>query len=627
MASQEKESDQQVAAQSGTSERATSATRTKRRAGHILANGLRFGNYQIVRLIAVGGMSEVYEALHVGLRKRVALKVMQPDLVANPEARRCFVAEGVNAARIRHTHVVDVTDVGVFDDLPYLVMSLLEGEDLAAVYARRGRIPVSELVDLLLPVACAVAIGHSHGVVHRDLKPDNIFLHQEGSRVIPKVLDFGVSRLVGALRTARPSVFGTPYYMAPEQARGEACDTRADQYALGVILYQGLAGRLPRQSVDSADLLHVVAFGTPSLSPPSRHVTLPTELEAAVWRAVSHDPEDRFVSMRDLALALLPFATPKARQYWTEELRNLPNIGPAGRPVPPQPQRPALPPRSSVLSAPVLQIGQADTTEKLATLAAAPTPAMSLQMFASPQRAMAIVKREPTLPSKSLRAAYQQEAAPAAAQAKRPRNAKALGFAAAVLLLAAAGVLQVTSGSGTTSVSPATESVASDRNRTRYVDVDVQVKPSSAALLLDEKQVAIGHYKAHLPQDDTTHELRAAAAGFITRSIWFREEAPEHVIELAPVATSPTVTVAAPSQPAPHELAPKAPAVLHKPAPKTVVAAVVHPRALPKITAVALEQTSTGSAAPQSAHISVIEMQEARIRVVDEEQPRVLTIE
>jgi serine/threonine-protein kinase len=300
--------------------RTTSATRRKAAVSRLLEDGDRFGKYEIVRWIARGGMSEVYEAIHTGLKKPVALKVLRGEMAENAEARERFVAEGSNAALVRHPNVVDVSDVGIIDELPYLVMELLEGESLGAVYARAGRLPVSDVVDLLLPVAAAVGLAHEHGVIHRDLKPDNVFLQYEGRRVIPKVLDFGASRVLHDRRiTMNVSVLGTPHYMSPEQARGEkATDARTDQYALAVMLYEGVTGRLPRESNDPLELLHQVAYGP--FRPPSELGELPEGLEAVIIRAMAREPSQRFATMRDFALALVPFASDVAREYWSVEL-------------------------------------------------------------------------------------------------------------------------------------------------------------------------------------------------------------------------------------------------------------------------------------------------------------------
>jgi serine/threonine-protein kinase len=279
----------------------------------LLPDGALCGRYRVRRLLARGGMSEVYEAVHVDLQKRVALKVLSPELRNTREAHERFAAEAINSAAFQHANAVEVTDFGRVHGLPYLVMNLLVGEDLATRLERRGRMQASELLDVILPVACAVAAGHDRGIIHRDLKPANVFLHHEDGRMVPKLLDFGVSRMLGASRiTVNASVFGTPQYMAPEQARGESSiDPRADQYALGVILYEALTGRLPRDSPHPHVLLYSVAFG--SFPPPSAYCELPPGLERVILRAMERDPRRRFASMRELAAALLPFASADAQ--------------------------------------------------------------------------------------------------------------------------------------------------------------------------------------------------------------------------------------------------------------------------------------------------------------------------
>jgi serine/threonine protein kinase len=301
--------------------RAASTTRTRVAVSRLLEDGERFGKYEIVRWIARGGMSEVYEAIHTGLRKPVALKVLRGELAENAEARERFALEGSNAALVRHPNVVDVSDVGFVDELPYLVMELLEGDSLGDVLARIGRMPVADAVDLLLPITAAVSVAHEYGVIHRDLKPDNIFLQYEGPRIVPKVLDFGASRVMHQGRlTMTASVLGTPHYMSPEQARGETgTDARSDQHALGVILYEAVVGCLPRDSSDPLELLHQVAYGP--FSPPSEHMKLPDGLEAVIVRAISREASQRFPTTREFGLALLPFASEASRDYWSNELR------------------------------------------------------------------------------------------------------------------------------------------------------------------------------------------------------------------------------------------------------------------------------------------------------------------
>jgi serine/threonine protein kinase len=286
----------------------------------VLESGVRFGKYQVLRLIRRGGMSEVYEALHLGLRKRVALKIMSPELAAEAGALERFVAEGENAARVRHPNVVDVTDVGVHEGHAFLIMALLEGEELTALYRRAAPLPISTVIDLLLPIASAVAHGHGRGVIHRDLKPENVFLHQEGGRIVPTLLDYGVSvSRHRRLTIEGTGVYGTPRYMSPEQARGEpSIDARTDQYALAVMLYEGVTGRLPHDGSDPIELLRAVACEP--FAPPSQFVELPAGFEQILLRGLAHAPDDRFETTRDFASALLPYAGDDSQRSWAHEL-------------------------------------------------------------------------------------------------------------------------------------------------------------------------------------------------------------------------------------------------------------------------------------------------------------------
>ena len=583
MALQKSESDSgSLAARSSRQE--TSGTHARRPAARCLRDGLRFGKYQVIRLIALGGMSEVYEAVHNGLNKRVALKVLRPDLAENSEARQRFISEGVHAARIRHTNVVDVTDVGIVDDLPYLVMSLLEGEDLGAVFERQGRIPISDLIDLLLPVASAVAIGHAHGVVHRDLKPDNIFLHREGVRVIPKVLDFGVSRVMSGRRiTVNASVFGTPHYMSPEQARGATTDARTDQYALGVILYEGVTGRLPRDSANPLELLHAVAFD--SFRPPSEHIELPRELEAVIMRAMSHDPDDRFASMRDLAMSLLPFASASAREYWSVELRSMPLLDPGGGGVPPVARHPSHAP-GSPLSAAVMQHARAEV------VVLDPTPPAQL----ASQRSMPEAAQQPI---------------DALARPVRRRNLFWPGAAAGALLAVAGAWFIGRSHNDGTAQSLALPVAGSGL---RFYDVDVRITPPSAAVLLDGRQVAVGRYVTRLPEDGSPHELRATAPGFLTRSLNFRDEPPPREIQLTPSAPE------APAEPVAN-LAPRSTSVsAAKPASSTR-------RPVAHGSAATTSKAAEPGEAPAAPRVAIVDQQRPRVRIVDEGTPRVRVIE
>jgi eukaryotic-like serine/threonine-protein kinase len=287
-----------------------------------LPSGSWLGRYQIARLIGRGGMGCVYEAIHGDLGKRVAIKILLPALAASAEARGRFLREGQAAARIRHPHVVDVTDVVADGATTYLVMEYLEGEDLAARIGRAGALSLGETADILLPVLAAIAAAHQRGVIHRDLKPENVFLARgaQGGPCCPKVVDFGISKVLGdpgALAlTATSTAFGTLYYLPPELLRGaREADARSDQYALGAILYECLTGTRAFDGDGIYAILKSIAEGTYA---PARSLRpdLPPEIEDVVNRALSVDPAARFPSLADMGGALLEFTSPTVRAQW-----------------------------------------------------------------------------------------------------------------------------------------------------------------------------------------------------------------------------------------------------------------------------------------------------------------------
>jgi serine/threonine protein kinase len=253
-------------------------------------------------------MGAVYEASHVRLGKRVAIKLLHVHFAKNSEMTRRFLREGVVSCQIGHPNIVDITDVGVHEGIPYLVMEFLEGESLEERIYRGGRLAISTIADLMVPVVDAIAAAHEHGVIHRDIKPANIILaRSRHGRVRPKVVDFGISRLVGGTDLTQVTLVpGTPCYMAPElgtttDSRG---DPKSDQYALGVTLYETIAGERPRIGRE-----RIPPLG--ALRP-----DVPAGLAQAVARAMLGDPKRRFPTVRQLGDAILPFAGQAIRSTW-----------------------------------------------------------------------------------------------------------------------------------------------------------------------------------------------------------------------------------------------------------------------------------------------------------------------
>lgn len=267
------------------------------------------GAYQLVGCIGQGGMGAVYEAHHLRLQKRVAVKLMNRTMAKSGEALARFHREASVASRIGHPHLVNVMDFGASDHgEPYLVMEFLEGEDLDRRIRRAGRVPLATAVEITRQVASALGVVHAKGIVHRDLKPANVFLVQvPGEPDFVKVLDFGVSKMktAGTKLTADCNAVGTPKYMSPEQASAsnDEVDHRADQWALACIAWEMLSGSAPFDAADVNALFYqLINFPPAPLSASAPE--LPAAVENVLLRALSKRPADRYPSVREFARAL-----------------------------------------------------------------------------------------------------------------------------------------------------------------------------------------------------------------------------------------------------------------------------------------------------------------------------------
>jgi serine/threonine protein kinase len=262
--------------------------------------------YGVSRVIAEGGMGVVYEAENLSIGKLVAVKVLHPQHAQDREAASRLRHEARVAGTLGHPNICAVYDMGRLDDgSPYLVLERLVGETLAQRITREHRIAPTDMVDILLQVLSALAAAHQRGVVHRDLKPDNIFLsHRDGMRPVPKLLDFGISRAEDIDDTmAQPMgdgvAAGTPFYMAPEQARGDRrIDGRVDLWSVGVVLYEGLTGERPF-TAKNLNALMVAILHKPHRPLLELDPSLPPGLGRIVDKALAKRAEERFQSALD----------------------------------------------------------------------------------------------------------------------------------------------------------------------------------------------------------------------------------------------------------------------------------------------------------------------------------------
>jgi eukaryotic-like serine/threonine-protein kinase len=268
------------------------------------------GKYEITRSLGEGGMGAVFAASDLKMGDPVAVKFLHPHLAARPDVASRFLQEARAGRRIENAHVARVFDIQSIDDVPFIVMQLVEGETLAAYLERHGPLPIAEAVDLLLQACEAVNEAHTHGIVHRDIKPGNLFLTPVPNGVpFVRVLDFGISKFENINVTANANVLGTPLYMAPEQAKDAPnVDGRADVWSLGVVLYEMLSGTRPfAGSSGPAILLAVLQNAHAKLS--TLRPDVPPFLERAVDRALAKKAEDRFGSVEELAAAIVQFGS------------------------------------------------------------------------------------------------------------------------------------------------------------------------------------------------------------------------------------------------------------------------------------------------------------------------------
>src|SRR5215475_3361148 len=270
------------------------------------------GRYRIVRKLGEGGMGEVYAADHVHIEKHFAVKLLRPEIVSNREAVQRFRQEARSSSSIGHRNIIAIEDFG---DLPdgriYMCMELLNGAPLNDMI--RSPMPVDRLLNILIQTGHGLAAAHAKGIIHRDMKPENIFVTiGPNGEDVPKILDFGIAKVAGNdgqnNLTRTGTIFGTPFYMAPEQALGNPVDARTDIYAMGVIMYEVFAGSLPFQGESFMGILtqHITTEPEPVAQRAAKvSRQLPPGLAEVITRCMQKNPAQRFQTMDELVNSLI----------------------------------------------------------------------------------------------------------------------------------------------------------------------------------------------------------------------------------------------------------------------------------------------------------------------------------
>jgi serine/threonine protein kinase len=286
-----------------------------------LAAGEQLGPYEIISPLGKGGMGEVYRARDTRLRREVALKLLPDAAAHDADSLHRFDRETRAVATLNHPSILAIHDTGSFRAVPYAVTELLEGESLAD-RLRTGPLHPQKAVEVACQIADGLAAAHDKGIIHRDIKPDNIFLTNEGRA---KILDFGIARIEQPTRTAGLSdtisrsrssssqfLVGTAGYMSPEQVRGKSIDGRSDVFSLGATFFEMLTGRRAFMRDSPVETLGAVLRDDPRRHPEAEKI--PDSLKGFVFRCLAKDPADRYQSARDLLLDLRAFQAEQLRQ-------------------------------------------------------------------------------------------------------------------------------------------------------------------------------------------------------------------------------------------------------------------------------------------------------------------------
>lgn len=471
-----------------------------------MPSGTLFGTHKILRVVGQGATATVYEAVDLRLQKRVALKVLHPQSLARPVARARFEREARIAAQLKHPHLVEVFDLDVQDDSAWISMEYVQGGSLGTLLAARGRLTVTEVADIVIPVASALEVAHQAGVVHRDVKPDNVLLarHVTGA-VHPKLADFGIAKVEvdGVELTRTSAVLGSPCYMSPEQVRqSRAVDGRTDQWALGVVMYEAVVGRRPFDGGALVDIMNQILAGQfhppcalcPEVSP---------GFERVILRALQVDPDRRYGSMRQLAAELVPWASAAVQAQWGQFLQGPDDL-----------DREEEDQATSVH----------DASTRLSLLPPPPPPAHTGTV--------------------SL-AAGEVRGAPRSPRAAWP----VLGVAITLALPLGAWIQRARSRDPRATGTIATAAPSASPTDDLY-EVALRVQPADASIELDGVAVSRGAWSHRFARRDPPHRLRVSAPGYEPQTLWVSALAPTPPeIELQALAVTAVAEPAAVTAP------------------------------------------------------------------------------
>ena len=519
-------------------------------------------------------MGAVFEAVHERLQKRVAIKTLHEQFARDAKSVERFLREGRAASRIRHGHVIDVTDVGTENGTPFLVMELLEGESLAGLIRRHGPLSLDAIADIALPVLDALDAAHQAGIVHRDLKPENIFVSRSrsGSDVHPMILDFGISCIEDEVRMTKTAHFiGTPHYMSPEQAQSaKSVDARSDQFSLGLVFFECATGRRGLSGDSVLEVVHRVSTeGAIRLG--VVRADLPRAFTSMIDMMTERDPTRRFRSMRHVGESMVAFASPRGVAMWGHAFqaggRSLPGSSVPIASTPSLSQAPSIqvsmPSSFSTHDAPAnrpsFSAPQTRSSDRPGTphpvLTPSFTPRSSSAGRSSADRSSSVGRSSsegasiavgPTVDARLSTQPRPTSDPPIALTRAKRRSPVLLAIVAVTGVLVAVGVAFIV---GTTlahqqeavAPTPAPTTVAAvappptSAPPPAPIDVRIRALPATAEIVLDGNVVGTGTYSASLERDGIPHLLEVRAAGFIPHDIQFVDIAPIAQISLDPI--------------------------------------------------------------------------------------------